>query len=58
LRPFRSGPAPDTQRHDQVVAALGERRTWTGRQLSATLADRGIAPGPRQVRRYLRRMRA
>jgi transposase len=62
LRPFRSGPAPDTQRLDLVHGALrdllGQRRTWTSRQLSEALADRGIALGPRQVRRYLKRMGA
>jgi transposase len=62
LRPFRSGPAPDAQRLEQVAVALrellGQRRTWTSRQLSEALADRGIALGPRQVRRYLKRMGA
>jgi putative transposase len=60
LRPFRSGPAPDTEHRDRINGALrellGEARTWTSRQLSQALADRGIALGPRQVRRYLRRM--
>ena len=60
LYPFRSGPAPDAQRLGEVTAALrellGERRTWTSRQLSEALAGRGIALGPRQVRRYLKRM--
>ena len=35
-----------------------EPRTWTGRQLSRALAERGIELGPRQIRRYLRRMGA
>jgi putative transposase len=60
LRPFRSGPASDTEHRDRITAALrellGETRSWTSRQLSQALADRGIALGPRQVRRYLRRM--
>jgi transposase len=59
LYPFRSGPAPDAQRRDLVDGALrdllGQRRTWTSRQLSEALAERGIALGPRQVRRYLKR---
>jgi hypothetical protein len=60
--PFRSGPAPDTQRFERVAAALRELvqepRTWTSRQLSQTLAEREIALGPRQVRRYRKRMGA
>lgn len=62
LSPFRSGPAPDAQRLGEVNAALrellGERRTRSSRQLSEALADRGIVLGPRQVRRYLKRMGA
>ncbi|MDG3005876.1 IS630 family transposase [Paludisphaera mucosa] len=62
LRPFASGPAPDAERSDRVVSALGEmlgeRRTWTSRQLAEALAGRGIGMGPRQVRRYLKRMGA
>jgi transposase len=62
LCPFRSGPAPDAQRLDQVTGGLREllrqSRTWTSRQLSEALAGRGIAVGPRQVRRYLKRMGA
>ena len=33
---------------------LGQRRTWTAGQLAEALAPRGVAIGPRQVRRYLR----
>jgi putative transposase len=62
LYPSRSGPAPDAERFEQVAAALGELlqgpRTWTSRQLSRGLADRGIELGPRQVRRHLKRMGA
>jgi putative transposase len=62
LRPYRSGPAPDAERHRRVTAALREllaqRRTWTSGQLSRALAERGIELGPRQVRRYLKRMGA
>jgi transposase len=62
LSPFRSGPAPDVQRLDQVTGALrellGQSRTWTSRQVSEALAGRGIDIGPRQVRRYLKRMGA
>jgi putative transposase len=62
LYPFRSGPAPDTERFDQVAAALRELlqepRTWTSRQLGGALAERGIGLGPRQIRRHLKRMGA
>jgi len=62
LHPFRSGPAPDAHRLEEVTGALrqllGQRRTWTSRQLSEALAGRGIAIGPRQIRRYLKRMGA
>jgi putative transposase len=57
LFPRRTGPAPDTARRGRVSDALrrllGEDRTWTSRQLSAALHERGFAIGPRQVRRYL-----
>jgi putative transposase len=60
LSPFRSGPAPDTQRFDQIADVLrqllGQDRTWTSRQLSQALAGCGIALGARQVRRYLQRL--
>jgi transposase len=62
LYPSRSGPAPDTERFEQVASALrellGQPRTWTSRQLGRALAERGIASGSRQVRRYLKRMGA
>jgi putative transposase len=62
LSPFRSGPAPDAQRLEEVTGALrellGQRRTWTSRQLSEALVERGIVLGPRQVRRYLKRVGA
>lgn len=62
LYPKRPGPAPDLRRRDEVAHALtelvGEGRTWTSRQLSEALAGRGIAIGPRQTRRYLKRLKA
>jgi putative transposase len=62
LYPYRSGPAPDAARRgrvdDVLRELLGEDRTWTSRQLSQALAGRGIALGPRQVRRYLKRLGA
>jgi putative transposase len=58
----RPGPAPDDGRRRQVTRALtgllGEDRTWTSRQLSEALADRDLALGPRQTRRYLQRLKA
>jgi transposase len=60
LRPFRSGPAPDVERRDRIDSALrgllAEDRAWTSRQLAEALTGRGIALGPRQVRRHLRRI--
>jgi putative transposase len=62
LFPRKPGPAPDLNRRHQVSEALtdlvGEDRTWTSRQLSAALAGRGITIGPRQTRRYLKRLDA
>src|SRR3954449_9557639 len=43
LRPFRSGPPPDTARRTQVTdelkRLLAEDRTWTSRQLVGALAE-------------------
>jgi putative transposase len=62
LHPRRPGPPPDTAHRDRVAEGLrgllAEDRTWTSRQLSEALAERGIRLGPRQVRRHLKRMRA
>jgi putative transposase len=62
LYPRRTGPAPDAARRECVAEelrrSLGEERTWTSRQLSEALAERGIALGPREVRRHLKRLKA
>jgi transposase len=62
LYPFRSGPAPDIAHRDRVAEelarSLAEDRTWTSRQLSRALAERGISLGARQVRRHLKRIKA
>jgi len=62
VHPRRTGPGPDVKRRDRVTEGLrcllAEDRTWTSRQLSLALAGRGIEIGPRQVRRYLKRMKA
>ncbi len=39
-------------------ALLGQDRTWTSRQLSGALRIAGLALGPRQVHRYLKRLEA
>ncbi len=62
LYPRRTGPAPDAGRRGRVTEelrrSLAEDRTWTSRQLAEALAGRGIELGPRQVRRYLKGMKA
>src|SRR5215470_9859424 len=62
LRPGRPGPPPDLGRHQRVAEALerllAQDRTWSSRQLSAALHAEGLALGPRQVRRHLKRMKA
>jgi transposase len=62
LWPDRPGPEPDQQRRRAVAGALllvlAQERTWTSRQLSAALGERGIRLGPRQVRRHLKALKA
>jgi len=62
LHPRRPGPPPDAARRDRVAEELrrllAEDRTWPSRQLSEALGDRGVAIGPCQVSRHLKRMRA
>jgi transposase len=62
LSPRRRGPAPDTARRDRVTALLrdlvGQDRTWTAAQLSEALQARGVTLGTRQVRRYLKLLKA
>jgi transposase len=62
LYPRRTGPPPDLKRRQQVTEILTEllaqERTWTSRQLAAALAERGILLSARQVRRYLRMLKA
>ena len=62
LRRQHPGPAPDLARRTQVTQALthllAQERTWTAAQLAAALETEGIALSARQVRRYLRGMRA
>jgi putative transposase len=62
LFPRRPGPAPDWARHQdlhkRLTDLLGQPRTWTSRQLSEALGEQGLTLSPRQVRRYLRPLRA
>ena len=62
LFPRRRGPAPDTVRRERITGLLrdlvGQDRTWTAAQLAEALHAHGVALGPRQVRRYLKRLRA
>src|SRR5215831_15215389 len=58
----RPGPPPDQPRRDRVTALLaellGRERTWTSAQLAEALRSHGIALGTRQVRRYLKLLKA
>src|SRR5512135_1423465 len=62
LFPRRRGPAPDTARREGVATLLrdlvGQDRTWTAAQLAEALGGRGVHIGPRQVRRYLKHLKA
>jgi putative transposase len=56
LQPQPPGPPPDLQRRQAVTARLtellGQRRTWTSRQLAEALRPQ-VVLSPRQVLRYL-----
>src|SRR4029079_19295659 len=60
--PRKTGPAPDAAKRERVTGhlrrLLGEDRTWAAGQLSVSRHPRGIRRGPRQVRRYLRVLKA
>jgi putative transposase len=62
LSPRKPGPAPDTARRhrltDLLRDLLSQERTWTSGQLADALRPHGIALGSRQVRRYLRLLKA
>jgi transposase len=62
LFPRRRGPAPNAARCAHITGLLrglvGQDRTWTAAQLAEALRDYGVAIGPRQVRRYLKHLRA
>ena len=52
------GRPPTPSAEEALRRLLAEGRTWTSRQLSEALAGTGFALGPRQVRRYLKRLGA
>jgi transposase len=58
----RPGPPPDQARRDCLTGLLaellGQERTWTSAQLSEALRPHGIVLGTRQVRRYLKLLKA
>jgi transposase len=60
--PKRPGPPPDVDRRRQVTGRLrqllAEPRTWSAAQLADALAGAGIRLGQRQLRRYLRLLKA
>jgi len=62
LTPRKPGPAPDPARRDHLTGRLRdlltEERTWTSAQLAEALHPHGIDIGSRQVRRYLRLLKA
>ena len=58
----RPGPPPDQARRDRITGLLtellGQERTWTSAQLAEALRPHGVALGTRQVRRYLKLLKA
>jgi transposase len=58
----RPGPPPDQARRDRITGLvaelLGQERTWTSAQLAQALRPHGIDLGTRQVRRYLKLLKA
>jgi putative transposase len=62
LFPAKTGPAPDGGRRALVTGLLADllaqERTWTAGQLSGALVAHGVFLSARQVRRYLRDLRA
>jgi putative transposase len=58
----RPGPPPDLARRDRITGLLTELlaqdRTWTAAQLTAALQPHGFVLGTRQLRRYLKRLKA
>jgi putative transposase len=62
LYPDQPGPGPDAARRERVCSLLRglleQDRTWTSQQLAEALAPHGVELGGRQVRRYLKLMKA
>jgi transposase len=62
LWPDKPGPEPDLARRQLVTSLLrellGQERTWTSPQLADALRPHGIELSARQVRRYLKLLKA
>jgi putative transposase len=62
LWPDKPGPGPDQARRELVTSLLrellGQDRTWTSRQLADSLRPHGVELSGRQVRRYLKLLKA
>jgi putative transposase len=62
LWPDKPGPQPDLARHERVTSLLrellGQDRTWTSPQLASALRPQGVELSARQVRRYLKLLKA
>jgi transposase len=62
LYPDKPGPEPDAARRGRVTSLLrellGQDRTWTSAQLAEALSPHGVDLGDRQVRRYLKLLKA
>jgi putative transposase len=62
LWPGKPGPGPDAARRERVCCLLrellGQERTWTSRQLADALRPHSVELSARQVRRYLKAMKA
>jgi transposase len=56
------GPPPDQARRNRITGLLtdllGQPRTWTSCQLAEALRSQGVVLGNRQVRRYLKLLKA
>src|SRR5262245_42221550 len=60
--PDKPGPDPDHARREHVTGLLrellGQERTWTAPQLAEALRPQGVNLSARQLRRYLRLLKA
>jgi transposase len=62
LYPCKPGPGPDAARRERVASRLKglleQDRTWSSGQLAEALRPHGVELGGRQVRRYLKLLKA